>query len=733
MYVGLLYSFFVTVLTMSCPDTQELRLYFNGDLTSDRFDAIEEHVKTCPNCQKLCEQWELSSNGFSFMRIDSNQTSDDFLKSLDNYIEKAAEADNGELKLPAELISYTLGKKIGEGGMGDVFEAEQKYLKRKVAVKFIRRSKISPEALDRFQNEMEIIGSLSDPHIVSAYDAGEINGMPFLVMEYLEGETVQDLIQREGKISPKAALDIVIQAAKGLATAHAANIVHRDVKPGNLWIDKKGTVKILDLGLARFHNDQSENEEEISGTPDFMAPEQCVGSSSIDARADIYALGCTLFYMITGSVPFPSEKYPTTRSKLNAHLLTPLPRLKDVAPKQFSRYERQNWQTVLDAMTAKSPENRCQSIEEVIEQLESLKNRHSSFPMILAGYIFSVLSLLLCPGLFALIGIILACINYKRGSRKHGIVQFTLSIVCGILGWIIGALFWADIFESEEYVPLYYKYFSNDQVPIQSEQPINESSDNPGAGSSSQNGNRPKSIPVWKAVHLAKVYEAVEENNPNAMRELAWSYYKGDGVIKNYSKAFDLFQRAADLNDNVTDKQKRQEFDAIVGMANDGFAPAQCLLGDIYLSGKGVQQDSQKAYEWFLKAAQQGDVKAQYRVGEMLNSGEAGKKDPAEAVQWLLKSAEQGMAESQYALGICYANGEGVETNYDEAERWLLKAARQGDPRHQYQLAKLYRNHGESGKAFSWLEQSAKQGYQPAQQDLSKIQGTREIQIKVDN
>lgn len=707
---------------MSCPDPRELRLYFNGDLTSDRFDAIEEHVKTCPRCQKLCEQWELSSNGFSFMRIDSKQTSDDFLRSLDDYIEKAAEADNGELKLPPELVSYTLGEKIGEGGMGDVFEAEQKYLKRKVAVKFIRRSKISPEALDRFQNEMEIIGRLSDPHIVTAYDAGEINGMPFLVMEYLEGETVQELIRREGKISPKAALDIVIQAAKGLATAHAANIVHRDVKPGNLWIDKKGTVKILDLGLARFHSDQSENEEAISGTPDFMAPEQCVGSSSIDARADIYALGCTLYYMITGELPFPTEKYPTTRDKLNAHLLTPLPRLKDVVPKLFSKYERQNWQNVLDVMTAKSPENRYSSIQTVIDRLTSLKNRHSSFFMLLAGYFFSTMSLLLFPVLFAIIGLVLASINYRRGSRKHGTVQFTLSVVCGILGWILGTLFWADIYESEEYVPLYYKYFSNDQVPIESEQPL---------GETDQNETNKKSVPVWKAVHLAKLYEAVEENKPNAMRELAWYYYQGDGVIKNYPKAFELYQRAADVNDKVTDKQRQQEIDAVFGMAKDGFAPAQRHLGDAYLSGKGVEQDSQKAYEWFLKAAQQGDDKAQFRVAEMLHNGEAGTKDISEAVQWFLKSAEQGMAESQYALGVCYANGEGVEDNYAEAERWLLKAARQGDPRHEYQLAILYLTHGEREKAFGWLEQSANKGYQPAKERLSEIQSAHGIQINV--
>ncbi|MBR5161078.1 MAG: SEL1-like repeat protein, partial [Thermoguttaceae bacterium] len=656
---------------MTCPDPQELRLYFNGDLSSERFDAIEEHVKMCPQCQKLCEQWEQSSNGFSFMRIDSKQTSDDFLRSLDNYIEKASEADNGELKLPAELISYTLGKKIGEGGMGDVFEAEQKYLKRKVAVKFIRRSKISPDALDRFQNEMEIVGRLSDPHIVTAYDAGEINGMPFLVMEYLEGETVQDLIQCEGKISPKKAIDIAIQAAKGLATAHAANIVHRDVKPGNLWIDKKGTIKILDLGLARFHNDHSENEEEISGTPDFMAPEQCIGSPSIDARADIYALGCTLFYMITGQLPFPSEKYPTTRDKLNAHLLTPLPRLKDVVPKLFSKYERQNWQTVLDVMTAKSPENRYKSIKVVVEQLERLKNRHSSFPMLLAGYLSSTLSLLLFPILFAPIGIVLACINYKRGSRKHGIVQLTLSIVCGILGWMLGTLAMLNIYEKEEYVPLFKKYFSEEQIPIESEQPLGDNAD--------QNGKNKKSIPAWEAVYLAKLYEDAQDNDPAAMRTLAWHYYQGKSITKNYVKAFELYLRAAELNDNVTDKQRQQEIDAIFGMANDGFAPAQRQLGDAYLSGKGVEQDSQKAYEWFLKAAQQGDEKSQFRVGEMLHNGEAGTKNLSEAINWFLKSAEQGMAESQYALGVCYANGEGVEKNYAEAERWLLKAARQGD------------------------------------------------------
>ncbi len=696
---------------MPCPSPQELRLYFNGDLNSERFDAIEEHVKTCPACQKLCDRWEQSSNGFSFMRIDANAASESFLKSLDNYIE-AASSNNEELILPPELISYTLGDKIGEGGMGDVFEAEQKYLKRKVAVKFIRRSKISPDAIDRFQNEMEIIGRLSDPHIVTAYDAGEIKGMPFLVMEYLEGETVQNLIQREGKISPKAALDIVIQAAKGLETAHAANIVHRDVKPSNIWIDRNGTVKILDLGLARFHNDNSESEKEISGTPDFMAPEQCVGDSPVDARADVYSLGCSLFYMITGELPFPTEKYPTTRSKLNAQILTPLPRLKDVVPKLFSKYERQNWQEVLDAMTAKSPENRCQSAQKVVEQLEQLKNRQSSFPMLLAGYLFSTLSLILFPVLFAVIGMILASVNYKRGSRKHGIVQFTLSVVCGILGTIIGTIIWTDVFDTEEYVPLYQKYFSNDQIPIESQQPINESP---------QNETQTKTIPVWKAVHLVHVYEAVENGNPNAMRELAWAYYQGDGVIKNYSKTIDLYQRAADINDNLTDKQRRQELESVFGMANDGFAPAQRQLGDMYLSGKGVNQDSQKAYEWFFKAAQQGDEKAQFRTGEMLHNGEAGTKDLSQAANWFLKSAEQGMAESQYALGVCYANGEGVEKNFDQAEQWLLKAARQGDARHQYQLAILYQTHGEREKAIGWLEQSAKQEYKPAQQRLSEI------------
>ena len=280
-----------------------------------------------------------------------------------------------------------------------------------------------------------------------------------------------------------------------------------------------------------------------------------------------------------------------------------------------------------------------------------------------------------------------------------------------------------NIYEKEEYVPLFKKYFSDEQISIESEQPL--------GGPANQKGMKKKSIPAWEAVYLAKLYEDAQDNDPGAMRTLAWHYYQGKSIAKNYLKAFELYQQAAELNNTVTEEQRLQEIDAVFGMANDGFAPAQRHLGDAYLSGKGIEQDSKKAYEWFLKAAQQGDEKAQFCVAEMLHNGEAGTKDLSEAVQWFLKSAEQGMAESQYALGICYANGDGVEKNYAEAERWLLKAALQGDPRHEYQLAILYLTHGEREKAFGWLEQSANKGYQPAKKRLSEIQSAHGIQINV--
>ena len=196
-------------------------------------------------------------------------------------------------------------------------------------------------------------------------DAGEWDGVPFLVMELLDGESLADYVRRTGKLSLREACDLTRQAAKGLGYMHRAGMTHCDVKPSNLWRMPSGTVKVLDLGLASFWKDGA--QDSVAGTPDFMAPEQCVAGSVPDLRSDIYGLGCTLFFLLTAMVPFPDELYPTIDSKLEAQKTQPLPRISN-----FRDDSSPPFQQVLNRMTEKSLDARYQNMDEVVEVLDIL-------------------------------------------------------------------------------------------------------------------------------------------------------------------------------------------------------------------------------------------------------------------------------------------------------------------------------------------------------------------------
>ena len=212
------------------------------------------------------------------------------------------------------LGSYVLLERIGEGGMGAVFKARNWKLGNVVALKLVRPEKLdNPDAVRRFHHEIRAAAQLDHPNIVRAFDADQVNGAHLLVMEYVPGVDLAKLVKKSGPLPVDKACDYARQAALGLQHAFERGMVHRDIKPANLLLTPAGVVKILDMGLARLRHAAEESdasstmtrEGTVMGTLDYIAPEQALDSHRVDIRADLYSLGCTLYFLLSGKVPFP--------------------------------------------------------------------------------------------------------------------------------------------------------------------------------------------------------------------------------------------------------------------------------------------------------------------------------------------------------------------------------------------------------------------------------------------
>ena len=208
------------------------------------------------------------------------------------------------------LGKYTLKGHLGTGGMSSVYLSEHPIMRRPVAIKVLPKTRVSKSSyLERFELEARAVAALDHPNIVRAYDIDNEGDTHYIVMEYVEGKDFQRIVEHEGPLSYERAGDYIAQAAVGLQHAHEAGVVHRDIKPANCLIDKTGTVKVLDMGLAKIATDDSSlssvHKDSVVGTADYLAPEQAVNSSRVDSRADIYGLGGTLYFLLTGHAPFP--------------------------------------------------------------------------------------------------------------------------------------------------------------------------------------------------------------------------------------------------------------------------------------------------------------------------------------------------------------------------------------------------------------------------------------------
>jgi serine/threonine protein kinase len=275
--------------------------------------------------------------------------------------------------LQGKWRGFTIGKykvleRLGSGGMGTVYLCEHLSVGRKVAIKVLPTSQAdNPSALGRFYREARAAGVLDHPNLVKAYDVDLDGGLHYLVMDYVDGASLQDIVSRFGPLAVPRACYCVRQSAQGLQAAHAAGLIHRDVKPANILIERNGNVRLLDLGLARFYNDNIDpltlkyDDRNVLGTADYVAPEQALNSHTVDIRADIYSLGATFYFLLTGRPPFPEGK---VAQKLIWHQVrqpTPVRELRRTVPEGVV--------TVLERMMAKDPADRYQSPAEVVEAL----------------------------------------------------------------------------------------------------------------------------------------------------------------------------------------------------------------------------------------------------------------------------------------------------------------------------------------------------------------------------
>jgi len=283
----------------------------------------------------------------------------------------------------SELLigGFLLLEKIGEGGMGKVYRARQLNLDRIVALKVVRRDLLAnPKVLQRFHREARMAAALDHPNIVRLYDADRVDGNYFLSMEFVRGSDLNQVIRSLGSLPVQQTVRFVMQIAAGLQHAHERGLVHRDIKPSNLFVTEpedsgktakrtQPTVRILDMGLARVAaglDDEGVSQVTISGmvvgTPDFMSPEQARNSSSVDARADLYSLGCTFHYMLTGGPIFPGG---TPIEKMLRHQIeAPIPTV-SYRPDLPSGIG-----SIIDKLLSKEPRDRYQTAGELIAALD---------------------------------------------------------------------------------------------------------------------------------------------------------------------------------------------------------------------------------------------------------------------------------------------------------------------------------------------------------------------------
>ena len=385
------------------PEKDQLVAFGLGKLDPAEASQIEQHLEACQDCCSTI--LNLQDDTFvGLVRVSQPASAAPDQSGVTLAVPAGSGAAQPAVaELPAVLKAhdrYEIQELIGRGGMGDVYQAQHKLMNRQVALKVIKPQLVRNEAaVQRFRREVQAAASLHHKHIVTAYDAEQAGELHFLVMEFVDGVNLDEVIRQRGPLPVAEACDYIRQAAEGLQHAHELGMVHRDIKPHNLMVTKSGEVKILDFGLAGFATEVAEEEIRadntqsavetaaalhqltqmgtMMGTPDYIAPEQAANAHSADIRADIYSLGCTLFTLLAGKAPFADG---SVLDKIKAHSQQEPPPIS-----QFRSDVPAEVEAILRKMLVKDPAERYQTPAEVATAMAACQSPSAKKPLVQAS------------------------------------------------------------------------------------------------------------------------------------------------------------------------------------------------------------------------------------------------------------------------------------------------------------------------------------------------------------
>lgn len=609
---------------------------------SDKVKTPSEQQLVCADCGKPVALGKPRTNVTRFLIWESRCNcieKDIQTASPPELVEEPEQEPEPDLKAVEAVLGsrYQVLSLIGRGGMGVVYKVRDRELDKTFAIKMLDASLVSSQLTrKRFQQESKAASQLTHANLCAVYDFGVgESGAPFIVMDYLDGTTLAQILKRDGALDRDRALPMFQQICEGIAHAHSKGVVHRDLKPENIMITHDNdldVVKVVDFGIAQVLTDELRATQRLTktgdlfGSPFYMSPEQCLGNQN-DVRSDIYALGCLLYEMLTGAPPLVGENPIRTILKhINEDPIPP-------SVKKPQANISLDLDYVIMRCLEKQPADRYQSAGDLLTDLQAMQA-----------------------------GRPLAKQHGKRVAKAVQRVSRSWALPAVVAACLIALAVGATIYQRNQGVQ------QPPPAPTSMFAPNASADELAALGDAYQRGN---GVPVDYLKAAQYFEEAGKRGSSNAWLGLGLMYEDGTGVPVDFSKAVSCYRAAADVGN-------------MIGQHN---------LAIMYEDGRGVAKDQERAIELYQQAAAQGYGPSQVNIGYLYEHGIGVPQDYKQAMQWYEKGSKYRhptAGQAAHNIGVLYERGLGVPADGKKAFAWYTLALQKGNPGELTSLAQCY-------------------------------------------